>query len=125
MFVFFLEVEPLWQAVMSAAQDVDGEHHNVVKMRLCISIRYFNDYERANESTPAARVSEDVLQCSMALCTAGMWEEPDAPYRGPGMNSRAHHMFSSVGHYLTARVAGEVKAVRQKHSTSTVACCSL
>ncbi|CAE7618777.1 unnamed protein product [Symbiodinium natans] len=46
---------------------------------------YFNEYEPANES---------------------MWEVPDAPYQGPGMNSRAHHMYSSVGHYLTARVAG-------------------
>ncbi|CAE7859017.1 unnamed protein product [Symbiodinium necroappetens] len=46
---------------------------------------YFNAYEPANES---------------------MWEVPDAPNRGPGMNSRAHHMYSSVGHYLTARVAG-------------------
>ena len=36
----------------------------------------------------------------------GMWEIPDAPYQGAGMNSRAHHMYSSVGHYLTTRVAG-------------------
>eukprot|EP00931_Biecheleriopsis_adriatica_P030888 TRINITY_DN18151_c1_g1_i1.p1 TRINITY_DN18151_c1_g1~~TRINITY_DN18151_c1_g1_i1.p1 ORF type:complete len:903 (-),score=173.32 TRINITY_DN18151_c1_g1_i1:107-2815(-) len=46
---------------------------------------YFNDLEPANEC---------------------MWELPDAPYQGDGMNSRAHHMFSSVGHYLITRVAG-------------------
>eukprot|EP00928_Gymnodinium_smaydae_P056529 TRINITY_DN3989_c0_g1_i2.p1 TRINITY_DN3989_c0_g1~~TRINITY_DN3989_c0_g1_i2.p1 ORF type:complete len:617 (+),score=128.45 TRINITY_DN3989_c0_g1_i2:1505-3355(+) len=46
---------------------------------------YFNDLEPAKEC---------------------MWELPDAPYQGDGMNSRAHHMFSSVGHYLITRVAG-------------------
>jgi len=46
---------------------------------------YFNDLEPAKEC---------------------MWELPDSPYQGTGMNSRNHHMFSSVGHYLVARVAG-------------------
>jgi alpha-L-rhamnosidase len=46
---------------------------------------YFNDLEPAREC---------------------MWELPDAPYQGTGMNSRNHHMFSSVGHYLVTRVAG-------------------
>merc|ERR1712166_202162 len=46
---------------------------------------YFNDLEPAKEC---------------------MWELPDAPYQGTGMNSRNHHMFSSVGHYLMSRVAG-------------------
>merc|ERR1711957_997758 len=46
---------------------------------------YFNDLEPAKEC---------------------MWELPDAPYQGTGMNSRNHHMFSSVGHYLMTRVAG-------------------
>jgi len=46
---------------------------------------YFNDLEPAKEC---------------------MWELPDAPYQGTGMNSRNHHMFSSVGHYLVTRVAG-------------------
>jgi len=45
---------------------------------------YFNDLEPATE---------------------GMWELPDAPYQGDGMNSRAHHMYSSVGAYLV-RAAG-------------------
>lgn len=35
-----------------------------------------------------------------------MWELPDAPFQGIGMNSRNHHMFSSVGHYLVSKVAG-------------------
>jgi len=35
-----------------------------------------------------------------------MWELPDAPFQGTGMNSRNHHMFSSVGHYLVKYVAG-------------------
>merc|ERR1712008_301459 len=35
-----------------------------------------------------------------------MWELADAPFEGAGMNSRNHHMFSSVGHYLVTRVAG-------------------
>lgn len=46
---------------------------------------YFNDLEPASEC---------------------MWELPDAPFEGNGMNSRNHHMFSSVGHYLLTRVAG-------------------
>merc|ERR1712032_1235843 len=46
---------------------------------------YFNDLEPAKEC---------------------MWELPDAPFEGTGMNSRNHHMFSSVGHYLITRVAG-------------------
>ena len=32
--------------------------------------------------------------------TEGMWELFDAPYEGTGMNSRNHHMFSSVSAYL-------------------------
>jgi len=35
-----------------------------------------------------------------------MWELPDAPFEGTGMNSRNHHMYSSVGHYLITRVGG-------------------
>jgi alpha-L-rhamnosidase len=50
---------------------------------------YFNDLEPAKEC---------------------MWELPDAPFQGTGMNSRNHHMFSSVGHYLLTRVAGLSKA---------------
>lgn len=46
---------------------------------------YFNEYEPAREC---------------------MWELPDAPFQGTGMNSRNHHMFSAVGHYLLTRVAG-------------------
>jgi len=49
---------------------------------------YFNDLEPASEC---------------------MWELPDAPFQGTGMNSRNHHMFSSVGHYLVTRVAGLTK----------------
>jgi len=45
---------------------------------------YFNDLEPAKEC---------------------MWELPDAPFQGDGMNSRNHHMFSSVGSYLL-RLAG-------------------
>lgn len=50
---------------------------------------YFNDLEPAKEC---------------------MWELPDAPFQGTGMNSRNHHMYSSVGHYLLTRVAGLSKA---------------
>jgi len=46
---------------------------------------YFNDLEPAKEC---------------------MWELPDGPFQGTGMNSRNHHMFSSVGHYLVTRIAG-------------------
>jgi len=46
---------------------------------------YFNDLEPAKEC---------------------MWELPDAPFQGDGMNSRNHHMFSSVGSYLVRRLAG-------------------
>lgn len=46
---------------------------------------YFNEFEPAREC---------------------MWELPDAPFQGTGMNSRNHHMFSSVGHYLVTRIAG-------------------
>lgn len=35
-----------------------------------------------------------------------MWELPDAPFEGTGMNSRNHHMYSSVGKYLLERIAG-------------------
>merc|ERR1719263_249538 len=35
-----------------------------------------------------------------------MWELPDAPFEGEGMNSRNHHMFSSVGKYLLDHLAG-------------------
>lgn len=46
---------------------------------------YFNDLEPATEN---------------------MWELPDAPFEGDGMNSRNHHMFSSVGQFLVTHGAG-------------------
>lgn len=46
---------------------------------------YFNEFEPAREC---------------------MWELPDAPFQGTGMNSRNHHMYSSVGSYLVRRIAG-------------------
>jgi hypothetical protein len=59
-----------------------------------------------------------------------MWELPDAPFQGTGMNSRNHHMFSSVGHYLVTRIAGlsrgpgvaEFTAIvgSEPHSTATL-----
>jgi len=55
---------------------------------------YFNDLEPAREC---------------------MWELPDAPYEGTGMNSRNHHMFSSVGEYLVKHVGG--LRVHQDHVT--------
>merc|ERR1712139_519408 len=35
-----------------------------------------------------------------------MWELPDAPFEGTGMNSRNHHMYSSVGKYLLEKIGG-------------------
>ena len=35
-----------------------------------------------------------------------LWELPDAPSEGPGMNSRNHHMFASVGGWLYEDLAG-------------------
>jgi len=46
---------------------------------------YFNDLEPAREC---------------------MWEVPDAPFQGDHINSRNHHMYSSVGSYLVRRLAG-------------------
>lgn len=46
---------------------------------------YFNEFEPAREC---------------------MWELPDAPFEGTGMNSRNHHMFSSVGKYLMDHIGG-------------------
>lgn len=49
-----------------------------------------------------------------------MWELPDAPYQGTGMNSRNHHMFSSVGHYLVTRVAGLTRGPGAREFTTVV-----
>lgn len=38
--------------------------------------------------------------------TENLWELPDAPFEGTGMNSRNHHMFSSYSLYLVEEVAG-------------------
>merc|ERR1711937_345321 len=46
---------------------------------------YFNDLEPAREC---------------------MWELPDGPFEGTGMNSRNHHMFSSVGKFLMDHIGG-------------------
>jgi len=48
-----------------------------------------------------------------------MWELPDAPFQGTGMNSRNHHMYSSVGYYLL-RVAGLSLAPGTRELTATV-----
>lgn len=38
-----------------------------------------------------------------------VWELLDAPKEGPGMNSRNHHMFSSISAYLTNYVSGLIQ----------------
>jgi alpha-L-rhamnosidase len=38
--------------------------------------------------------------------TENLWELPDAPAEGTGMNSRNHHMWSSYSQYLVRSVAG-------------------
>ena len=38
--------------------------------------------------------------------TENLWELPDAPREGIGMNSRNHHMWSSYSSYLVRKVAG-------------------
>lgn len=38
--------------------------------------------------------------------TENLWELPDGPFEGTGMNSRNHHMFSSYSLYLVQGVAG-------------------
>jgi len=46
--------------------------------------------------------------------TEDLWELPDAPREGTGMNSRNHHMYSSYSHYLLTHMAG----VDQKEGTT-------
>merc|ERR1712176_1678935 len=36
----------------------------------------------------------------------GIWEVLDAPAEGPGMNSRNHHMYSSVSGFIVNHVGG-------------------
>ncbi|EOD26424.1 hypothetical protein EMIHUDRAFT_100487 [Emiliania huxleyi CCMP1516] len=43
---------------------------------------------------------------SLEPATANLWELPDAPAEGTGMNSRNHHMWSSYSAYLVKSVAG-------------------
>ena len=43
---------------------------------------------------------------TMEPATENMWELMDAPYEGTGMNSRNHHMWSSVSTYLVQNLAG-------------------
>lgn len=49
-----------------------------------------------------------------------MWELPDAPFQGTAMNSRNHHMFSSVGHYLMTRIAGLSIGTKSREFTAVV-----
>lgn len=51
---------------------------------------------------------------SLEPASDNLWELPDAPAEGTGMNSRNHHMYSSFSHYLVAHVAG----VAQCHGTA-------
>ena len=37
---------------------------------------------------------------SLEPATTNLWELPDAPAEGTGMNSRNHHMYSSFSGYL-------------------------
>jgi hypothetical protein len=43
---------------------------------------------------------------TMEPATENLWELMDAPYEGVGMNSRNHHMWSSVSTYLVKKLAG-------------------
>jgi len=60
---------------------------------------YFNDLEPAREC---------------------MWELPDAPFQGDGMNSRNHHMYSSIGSYLVRRLAGLSSSSGARELTAVV-----
>eukprot|EP00823_Brevimastigomonas_motovehiculus_P005140 TRINITY_DN3624_c0_g1_i1.p1 TRINITY_DN3624_c0_g1~~TRINITY_DN3624_c0_g1_i1.p1 ORF type:complete len:1151 (-),score=344.41 TRINITY_DN3624_c0_g1_i1:219-3671(-) len=51
----------------------------------------------------------------------GVWELLDAPTQGPGMNSRAHHMFSSYGQAWYEVFGGLVQAdVDMTHDNTTI-----
>ena len=43
---------------------------------------------------------------ALERATTNLWELPDAPFEGTGMNSRNHHMFSSYSAYLVQSVGG-------------------
>ena len=43
---------------------------------------------------------------TLEKATENLWEIPDAPAEGTGMNSRNHHMWSSYSQYLVRSVAG-------------------
>jgi alpha-L-rhamnosidase len=44
-----------------------------------------------------------------------IWELMDAPSEGPGMNSRNHHMYSSVGQFIVERYGGISQAKGSVH----------
>merc|ERR1719397_446000 len=46
----------------------------------------------------------------------GMWELLDAPIEGPGMNSRNHHMFSSISHFIISKIGGLSKQGAQYYA---------
>ena len=53
--------------------------------------------------------------------TSNLWELPDAPAEGTGMNSRNHHMYSSYSAYLVQSVAG-VRSPRRPKARHLPAC---
>eukprot|EP00051_Salpingoeca_urceolata_P031279 m.11050 g.11050 ORF g.11050 m.11050 type:complete len:1055 (-) comp3918_c0_seq1:182-3346(-) len=54
--------------------------------------------------------------------TTSLWELWDGPTQGPGMNSRNHHMFSSLSAWLVQRVGGVVMQGDERVGVELEAC---
>jgi len=99
------------QSMLLAALDAKGTHFDTG----IIGLRHlFHALEGAGVHDTALAVLEQTDYPSLGFefanelekTTTNLWELPDAPAEGTGMNSRNHHMYSSFSAYLVTSVAG-------------------
>ncbi|EDQ88445.1 uncharacterized protein MONBRDRAFT_8914 [Monosiga brevicollis MX1] len=86
------------------------------------ALEAFNQHDQANDSSPSVVGRLSMLTpChgqtnypswgymffnDIEPATSSLWELWDSPMEGPGMNSRNHHMFSSISAWLVTEVGG-------------------
>lgn len=94
--------------------DITTRYSNHVSVGIIGAKALLPSLTSLNQQTVALNLAEQtsypswgyMLYNNLEPANSSVWELWDAPSQGPGMNSRNHHMFSSISGWLLRDVAG-------------------
>ncbi|EGD77228.1 hypothetical protein PTSG_08321 [Salpingoeca rosetta] len=101
-------------SVASLLTDIEKQNNNHVTVGIIGAKALFPVLSEYGAQKQAVALAEQTSQPSWGYmffntiepATSSVWELWDSPTQGPGMNSRNHHMFSSISGWLITYVGG-------------------